>query len=62
LVEDDIKIDDFPHQAKVRNLELEYKLLKLITETSMHRAELVEGELSSGQVNRYSDVLPYKNN
>jgi protein tyrosine phosphatase len=43
-IEDDIHLREFPHQAKVRNLELEYKLLKLITETKMHKAEWADGE------------------
>ena len=61
-VEAQIQLPNFKKQAKVRNIELEYKLLKLITETKQHQENFVETSSETSMYNRYNDVVPYKTN
>lgn len=61
-VEATIQLPHFAKQAKVRNIELEYKLLKLITETKMHQEQFVATTSETSMFNRYNDVVPYRTN
>ena len=44
----------------VRDLECEFELVKLITEDSYHKENLIELPKSLKKLNRYPDVLPCK--
>lgn len=58
-IEQGIPYRSFEDLSKRRNLDLEFKLLKKMTETAQHSSRLVpNGPEMQGQ-NRYSDIVPY---
>ena len=59
-LEQGIPMRQFYFNVRLRNIELEYKLLAKITETREHAALLVENTPELRSQNRYPDVLPYK--
>ena len=55
-----IPMAQFYPYMKIRDLELEFRLLKKITETKDHAQLLCENSPETMSENRYPDVLPYR--
>ncbi|CAG9323862.1 unnamed protein product [Blepharisma stoltei] len=51
---------EFFFHSKARDKELEFRVLKRITETRKHAECLVENSAMTCSMNRYADILPYK--
>ena len=58
LIEQGIPIDEFDHQAKLRDLDTEYRLLRKLTETKDHLSNQETFEKANSKLNRYSDLKP----
>lgn len=59
-IEQGLPYRSFDEQTKRRNLDLEFKLLKKMTETKHHSEWLVTNTSDLQGQNRYSDILPYR--
>ena len=55
-----IPMNQFYPYMNIRDLELEFRLLKKITETKEHAQMLCENSPETMSENRYPDVLPYR--
>ncbi len=55
-----ININDTNFTEPTRDYECEFQLLKLITEDSYHKENLISLPKSLKRLNRYSDILPCK--
>lgn len=55
-----INIEDSNFVEETRDYACEFELLKLITEDSYHKDNLIELPKSLKRLNRYSDILPCK--
>lgn len=61
-IEQGIPVFQFSEHSVRRNKDLEYRLLKKITETPQHKQLLVDNTPSIQPLNRFTDVLPYVDN
>eukprot|EP01017_Pseudomicrothorax_dubius_P006775 TRINITY_DN119_c0_g1_i2.p1 TRINITY_DN119_c0_g1~~TRINITY_DN119_c0_g1_i2.p1 ORF type:complete len:359 (+),score=57.07 TRINITY_DN119_c0_g1_i2:318-1394(+) len=59
-IETGIPIDRFDEGMNLRNREVEFRIVRRVTETVHHSHELVEYNPSYNQLNRYKNVIPYK--
>ena len=55
-----IPLNEFYYHNQARDLSLEFKILKRITETKKHADLLVENIGDNLTLNRYPDILPYR--
>lgn len=61
LIEQSIPIINFQEHYLKRNIDLEYQLLKKITESQGH-ADIKVSDIKLNKLNRYDAVTPYKHN
>jgi len=59
-VEKGIPYKEFYYHSRARDKALEFRILKKITETNEHAKLLVENCAMTCGMNRYADILPYK--
>jgi receptor-type tyrosine-protein phosphatase gamma len=59
-IERGIPINEYLQQIHLRNRDLEYQLLRKITETKQHGALLYANSPTHQAQNRYCDILPYR--
>lgn len=55
-----IPFKELYYHSRIRNKELEYRIIKRITETKEHTEYLVFNSPGTMCFNRYADILPYK--
>lgn len=58
-IEEGIPITSFANLSRLRNKDLEFRLMRKITETKKHMDFLVQNTPKLQGFNRYSDILPY---
>jgi len=51
---------EFEKQSKLRDIQTEFRLLRKLTETKEHQANLEKFEKKLSSLNRYSELTPYK--
>lgn len=59
-LETGIPYKEFYFHSEARDKNLEFRALKRITETRKHAELLVENSALTCSMNRYADILPYK--
>ncbi len=60
FIEKPIDIEEFKENMNKRNFELEYKLLRRLTESQMHAQCLKEYNPEIAKLNRYASIIPCK--
>lgn len=62
MVEAPVPLNSMEKQLNsVRDMGKEFKLLKRLTETPLHKEMLVEYDLVTSKLNRYQNIVPCKN-
>lgn len=59
LIEKGIPLFDFGAKMEPRCLEMEYRLIRRLTESQFHNEKLKEYKPDLAQMNRYCNVLPF---
>lgn len=57
-IEKGIPLTQFEDESRKRKLDMEFKLVKRLTETVRHSGKMVEYQIAHGQLNRYKQILP----
>jgi len=60
FIEKPVEIEEFKDNMNKRNFELEYKLLRRLTESQMHAQCLKEYNPEIAKLNRYNNIIPFK--
>lgn len=60
LIEQGINILEFADKISKRNPDMEFRLIRRITETQFHNEQLKDYEPKLNKMNRYNNILPYK--
>ncbi|KAL4437915.1 hypothetical protein ABPG74_001086 [Tetrahymena malaccensis] len=60
LIEQGINILEFSDKISKRNPDMEFRLIRRITETQFHNEQLKDYEPKLNKLNRYNNILPYK--
>ena len=60
LIESGISLEQFEFQAKIRDLEVEFKLVRKLTETKEHDGNQEQLEKESQKLIRYQKIRPCK--
>ena len=58
-IEEGIPATNFAAESRKRNLDLEFRLMRKLTQTKRHMDYLIPNSPFLQGFNRYSDVLPY---
>lgn len=61
LIEEPVPLNSFEkHMKIVRDMTKEFKLVKRLTETALHKEMLVEYDVVTIKMNRYQNIIPCK--